>query len=77
MRQVEAIFINDTYCKGCGLCVSNCPRDVLKLSSELNNRGYYPAEVKDLEACTGCRLCELYCPDFAIAVELRGESVAS
>jgi NAD-dependent dihydropyrimidine dehydrogenase PreA subunit len=22
-----------------------------------------------MENCTGCRLCELYCPDFAIAIQ--------
>ena len=25
--------------------------------------------VKDAERCTGCRWCELHCPDFAICVK--------
>lgn len=25
--------------------------------------------VDNLDACTGCQLCEIYCPDFAIEVE--------
>jgi 2-oxoglutarate ferredoxin oxidoreductase subunit delta len=35
----------------------------------MNDAGYYPPEVTDQEACTGCRNCMIYCPDFAIAVE--------
>jgi 2-oxoglutarate ferredoxin oxidoreductase subunit delta len=73
--KTEAIYINKDYCKGCGLCVANCPAGVLGLSKELTGRGIYPAQVVNLEACTGCKLCEQYCPDFAIAVELRGEYV--
>lgn len=26
------------------------------------------AKVINLEACTGCQMCEMYCPDFAIKV---------
>jgi 2-oxoglutarate ferredoxin oxidoreductase subunit delta len=40
-----------------------CPKDVLKI----NDRD--KAIVVNLEACTGCLNCEIYCPDFAINVE--------
>ena len=58
----------DQYCKGCELCVSACPQDVLELDMErLTPKGYHPARIfKD--GCTGCAICALVCPDAAITV---------
>lgn len=56
-------------CKGCGLCVAYCPRDVLEMSSLFNAKGYHPPQVKDPERCVACGLCEMLCPEFAIFVE--------
>ena len=72
-RRVKAIHVNDRYCSGCGICIEFCPRHVLERSKEMNARGVYPPVVANLEACTVCRLCELYCGNFAIAVEEEGE----
>ena len=66
------IFIDERYCKGCGICIHFCPKHVLKLSDEVNSLGYYMPCVVDLAACSGCQQCELYCPDFAIFV-VEGE----
>jgi len=44
------------------------------MSQTLSERGVHAPVVKDLESCTGCRLCEIYCPDFAIAV-VRGDEL--
>jgi len=52
------------FCKGCEICISFCPRNVLALDSKT-----LKVRVLNPERCTGCRLCELYCPDFAIFVE--------
>ena len=41
------VYIDKERCKGCGFCVDFCPREVLKMSSELNPKGYYPAVVDD------------------------------
>jgi len=41
------------------------------MSGELSQRGVHFPEVHSLSKCIVCRLCELHCPDFAIAV--RGE----
>ena len=34
------IIVDDTYCKGCGLCVRACPKKLLQLSkTKLNAKG--------------------------------------
>ena len=72
-RRVKAIHVNQRYCSGCGICIEFCSRHVLERSTEMNVRGVYPPVVANLEACTVCRLCELYCGNFSIAVEERRE----
>jgi len=51
--------------------VEFCPRKVLELSPELNHKAVHIAYAARPEDCTACNLCEIYCPDFAIAVEER------
>jgi 2-oxoglutarate ferredoxin oxidoreductase subunit delta len=62
------IEVNELFCKGCELCVSECPPKVLELDNEkLTPKGYHPAHIfKD--GCTGCAICSLVCPDAAITV---------
>lgn len=65
VRQKKRIIhhIEPSWCKGCGICVHFCPRQVLALDE---NGRVYAAEP---QSCIGCRLCELRCPDLAIAIE--------
>jgi len=64
------VTINELACKGCGLCVRACPKNVLALStSKLNAKGYYPAEVVEPEACIACASYARTCPDVAIRIE--------
>ena len=53
-------------CKACGFCVEFCPTHVLALSSAFNSKGYHPPHVVHPDKCSGCDLCGMYCPDFAI-----------
>ena len=39
---------------------------MLSLSSAFNSKGYHPPHVVHPEKCSGCDLCGMYCPDFAI-----------
>ena len=57
-------------CKGCGLCVSVCPKQILVIAKEkINKKGHSPAECIDQEKCIGCASCAVMCPDCVITVE--------
>ena len=64
-----AIHLIIDRCKGCELCVSYCPRDVLEISAYFNAKGYHPPQVRAGQRCVACGLCEMLCPEFAIFVE--------
>jgi len=63
------IMIDEQYCKGCGLCVHYCPKQILKKSGRRNAKGYVPPMAADPEECSNCRTCELICPELAITLE--------
>ena len=64
------ITINEKVCKGCGLCVDACPKNVISLSEHrMNANGYYVAEAVNPQNCIGCAFCAIMCPDCAIEVE--------
>ena len=56
-------------CKGCELCRSVCPKQIIVMSAGTNSRGYHPASVERMEECTGCASCARMCPDSVITVE--------
>ncbi len=57
-------------CKGCGLCVSVCPKKLLVLAKDkINSKGHNPVEITDQEKCIGCAFCATMCPDCIITVE--------
>lgn len=61
--------IDSDRCKGCGLCVEVCPKKVLELSTETNNKGYFPASRARPDDCVLCGTCYLMCPDVAISIK--------
>lgn len=57
-------------CKGCGLCVTACPKKIVSLQKEKRNKkGYFYAVCTDDNSCIGCAMCGIMCPDCAIIVE--------
>lgn len=66
------VTININNCKGCELCIYECPQDSLIMSQNINHKGYYYAVlVKD--NCTGCTNCALICPEAIITVYREGK----
>jgi len=73
------ITIDMELCKGCELCISACPKELIQiaktLNSSLNSSSYYPAEfINNKNKCTGCALCAIACPEVAIEV-YRGKKI--
>ena len=74
------IKINKDRCKGCYLCIVNCPNNLIKISDQLNIKGIKPAvfsggkpalpksKSKRSGGCTGCTMCALICPECIIEV---------
>jgi 2-oxoglutarate ferredoxin oxidoreductase subunit delta len=60
--------IEEKLCKGCGLCVSVCPKNVLEINKQVNSKGYFPAYQARPEDCITCALCCTMCPDVAITI---------
>lgn len=58
---MDAVVINEHWCKGCGICVAFCPARALALEHEKARH--------NSTTCIVCGMCELYCPDLAIVVD--------
>jgi len=57
-------------CKGCGLCVTACPKHLIVLApDELNVKGHHPAKITNQDECIACAFCATMCPDCVITVE--------
>ncbi len=63
------VIVDQERCKECSLCILACPHDVLRISKEINFKGYHPVEVYAPEKCTGCTLCAVICPDLALIIK--------
>jgi len=69
MAKIKGAVVVDTErCKGCGVCVVNCPSKVLGLAKEVNGKGYNYAYMENPDACIGCASCAIVCPDGVITV---------
>jgi len=62
VRTSRRILFDERWCKRCGICVAICPRDVFASAPD-----GLPI-IERPEDCTGCLLCELQCPDFALEI---------
>ena len=71
-RSFAPLEIATDRCKGCELCISACPKDVLELDqSVVNALGHHPIRLIDAAGCTSCALCARVCPDTVFTVFAR------
>lgn len=63
------VTFREDRCKGCELCVSVCPRKIIIMSGEMNNKGFHYATITDQSKCIACAFCARMCPDAVIEVE--------
>jgi 2-oxoglutarate ferredoxin oxidoreductase subunit delta len=68
MAMKGAIEVDTELCKGCEICVVNCPTGTIALSKSVNGKGYNFAQMAYPEKCTGCVSCAIVCPDTVITV---------
>ncbi len=78
MAEVEAtpkvaVWVDESRCKACDICVAVCPAGVLSMRAEPSSTLGAMLEVVFPEDCIGCYECELSCPDFAIHVADKKE----
>ncbi|MFW5729322.1 MAG: 4Fe-4S dicluster domain-containing protein [Spirochaetota bacterium] len=59
-QRVERIEIDPGWCKGCGICIEFCPKDVIDWNEDGRAYPFRP------ERCIACELCERMCPDLAV-----------
>ncbi|MCL7488427.1 MAG: 4Fe-4S binding protein [Desulfobulbaceae bacterium] len=64
-KKSHAVSFYHDWCKECGLCMAFCPKKIIR--ADKNGKPVITNE----DLCTGCRFCEMHCPDFAITVEVR------
>jgi 2-oxoglutarate ferredoxin oxidoreductase subunit delta len=58
------IQVEKDRCKGCELCVSACPQNILAMTKELNAKGYFFVSVAEQARCI--------CPDVALQMMING-----
>ena len=66
-------FVFPEYCKGCGRCISACPKHCISLGTEINPLTGQVPVLLDLEQCNGCGLCFTACPEpYGLQPQLDG-----
>lgn len=63
------VTVDAVRCKGCGICLAFCPKNVFSYSKKRNTYGTPTPEAAREKDCIACRLCEKLCPDAAIQVD--------
>jgi len=61
-KKKRQLRLKQDWCKGCGICVAFCPKQVLGLRHE-------KVMIVNPENCILCGQCEMRCPDYAIFLE--------
>lgn len=69
-KNMAKVTFKEELCKGCKLCLEVCPKKIVVIKDDvLNQKGYHPAGVYEMDKCIGCAFCATVCPDCVITVE--------
>ncbi len=62
------VTVDFQKCKGCWLCIDQCPNNLFKVSNKKNERGFKTVQMNDRDFCMGteCMACIGICPDNAL-----------
>lgn len=60
MNRSISYVVSETNCCGCGSCVSQCPKKLIRMKE--NSRGFLSAYMTDETACVNCGKCSNVCP---------------
>ena len=71
-KRFKVVFDRER-CKGCELCRSFCPKQLIEMDTQVNAKGYCPAKMTRNDECVGCTSCALVCPDCAIEIFAKEE----
>jgi NADPH-dependent glutamate synthase beta subunit-like oxidoreductase/FixJ family two-component response regulator/NAD-dependent dihydropyrimidine dehydrogenase PreA subunit len=72
--EIPPITLNQDLCSGCGVCVTVCPYDALRLKKSDGGR----VAVMDTVKCKRCGLCVSTCPSGAVTIDdSLAENIAS
>lgn len=75
MDHKNHVTIDPRRCKGCGVCVSACPKKCLAMSDDINWMGV-PYAVESADGCTACGFCFLSCPEIGAITVYKLDQVA-
>lgn len=62
---MNRVTIRESDCKGCCVCVKQCPKNCIAMSSDLNKSGYQYARFS-AGNCTACGICYYVCPELSV-----------
>lgn len=65
---MPTVEVRSESCKSCGYCVKFCPKQVLAVGTQVNSKGYEYVVPVNPQACIGCKMCGVICPDATIEI---------
>lgn len=68
MKTLAKAKADTDLCKGCRLCVGQCPTSAIVPLDTVNKKGYEIIRI-DEEKCIGCGMCYKICPDYIFTIE--------